>query len=168
MAKQQMDVSGMPLAQAYTLLKGPETSYDDLDRAIDGRVASATLQRLGDPKRPFNQPVLPTTLIGAAEAINAATPRKTTPWALWIAHGIQFEQTHGLWGRAQAERSASAAHLLPPGWPDLTDQRFAVWHSVGQSLLDEQHTTSEIERLRAVIAERDATIERLTEASRRG
>jgi hypothetical protein len=161
------DVSGLPIQAVVGMLRGTAT-YDDLARSIDNRVSSPTLQRMGDASRPFGQSVLPSTLIGAAEAINSGTPNRITPWALWIALGIQLERTHGLWGRPTSDRSSAAAHLLPPGWPDLSTERFATWHRTGAALIAEQQAAGsddEMALLRARVAELEADLPRAGTAS---
>lgn len=153
------DIGGMPLADAFNLLRGP-VSFERLADSIDRRVGAQTLMRLGDPGRPFSQPMMPGTLVKAAEAINTATTSRTTPWALWIAHGIQFERTSGLWGRPD-DRVMGAVGLLPPGWVDLSQDRFRAWIAGGAAFVDQQRAAdneAEIRRLRVQLAEADAKV----------
>lgn len=152
----------LDLPTLINTLRG-DVSFDDLAKAVENRVGSQTLQRFGDPKRPFPTPVRVESLIAAAQAINSATPQKTTPWALWVAHGISFERTHGLWGRPD-DRVVGALGLLPPGWHDLAQDRLRSWVRTGAALVAEQRAAEqedELRRLRAELAERDARIAEL-------
>lgn len=138
MANDHPDISGLPLAQAYNVIRGG-IPFDRLAEAIDHAVSSQTLQRIGDAGRPFKHPVTPETLIGAADAVNNVRHRTVvTPWNLWVAHGIQFERTAGLWGRLQGDRAAESAHVLPPGWTELAHDRLNPWVRVGQAFVAEQ------------------------------
>jgi hypothetical protein len=130
------ELHGLELSDMVNLLRGAR-SFDDLSRAVDGAVGSATIQRLADRNRPFNTPVQVESLIGTARAINAATPNKVTPWVLWLGHGRQFARTKGLWGEPSDE-AAMAANLLAPGWHRLTPARLAVLNRLSAALLAEQ------------------------------
>lgn len=160
--------SGLELSALFNRLRGDTTMYR-LTGSIAGEpfaISEQTMIRLGDRKRPFTNPVTINTLIGAAEAINRATPNRTTPWDMWIAHGIQFERTAGLWGRRREEH-LDALPLLFAGWHTLAPGRLAAWNRGGVALLAEQEaedTTAEVERLRrendqlrAELAARDST-----------
>ena len=163
-----VDPSKYELADLMNYLK-EDVSYDRLEAAAGGRVGSATLQRFGDRNRPFDTPVKVSSLVAAAEAVNSLCERKTTPWALWVAHGRQFARTAGLWGEP-ADEQVSALTLLPTGWEKLTAPRLAAWTRGGAAYVAEQRAERaerEAEELRAENERLRAENERLSAAKRR-
>lgn len=140
--------SDLELAPLINQLRGT-TSFGTLANAISHRVGEQTMIRLGDYNRPFRNPVQPETLVGMAEAINRATDSRTSAWALWIAHGVQFERTvPGFTGRPR-RADLDALTLLFADWHRLTPARLAAWNRGGVALLAEQTAEDEIDRLRA-------------------
>ena len=154
-------LSRLELAALLNTLRG-DVSFDRLAEAVNHRIKSPTIQRMCDPSRPYETFVLPSSLVTAAEAINAATTQRTTPWALAVAHLRQIARVNGIWGEPSDRELAALTHL-PRGWADLAPDRLSTWNRVGEALTAEQEADAgEVHRLRAQVAGLEARLARKT------
>lgn len=155
----EANIGDMDLATAINWLRGP-VSFDRLAQAIDRALSSQSIQRMGDPARPFGMPMRPENLALTAQALTIATPHTVSWWALWVSHGISFERRLGLTGRPR-DRETNALPYLPPGWADLTHDRFAALIRNGSALVSEQRMAAQEEEMSRLRAENDRLRARL-------